>query len=451
MPAMPDWDVLVVGGGPAGTSTALELTRRGSLSVLAVERTDYDRPRIGETLSPAARALLDHLRAPAYDDGHRPAYGTSAAWGSAQLVTRDFLMTPFGAGWHLDRRRFDERLAAAARKAGAEVWTSSRVRDLRRDGDGFVASVRRADGGTRPVRARFVVDATGKAASVARRLGGDHRRLDGLVGIAATMRYRDEPPAESLTLVESFEHGWSYTAPLPGRELIAVVMTDAGLARRLDLTRPDAWLGLLTGLPHSGPRLAGGGPAEAPRVLAAHSACLARPSGPGWAAVGDAAASHDPLSSTGIVRALESGIHAARAIHATLVRGDRDALAEYDRRQDRAFDWYCDTRTAYYRMEARWPSAPFWHRRHRLVSLDPSQPLAAAGPEPRKPRLPADLRHVDAARLLALAAAGSPSHELAAGYRAEAAQPVRDLDLILALQWLTANGDLVRTAADQRA
>jgi 2-polyprenyl-6-methoxyphenol hydroxylase-like FAD-dependent oxidoreductase len=95
------------------------------------------------------------------------------------------------------------------------------------------------------------------------------------------------------------------------------------------------------------------------KLLAAHSACLARPSGPGWAAVGDGAASHDPLSATGIVRALESGIHAARAIQATLVRGDREALAGYDRRQDRAFDQYCDTRTAYYRMEARWPSAPF--------------------------------------------------------------------------------------------
>jgi hypothetical protein len=57
---------------------------------------------------------------------------------------------------------------------------------------------------------------------------------------------------------------------------------------------------------------------------------------------------------------------------------------------------------------------------------------------------PPDLRHVDAARLLALAAAGRPSHELAAGYRAEAARPVRDIDLILALQWLAANGDLVR-------
>jgi flavin-dependent dehydrogenase len=141
-PTTADWDVLVVGGGPAGTSTALELTRCGSLSVLVVERTDYDRPRIGETLSPAARGLLDHLRASADGDGHLPAYGTSAVWGSAELATRDFLMTPFGAGWHLDRRRFDERLAAAARESGAEVWRRSRMGDLIRDGDGIAASVR---------------------------------------------------------------------------------------------------------------------------------------------------------------------------------------------------------------------------------------------------------------------------------------------------------------------
>ena len=441
----PAWDVLIVGGGPAGTATALELTRRSSLSVLVAESGNYEQPRVGETLSPAARGLLGHLGVHLDDDGHLPAYGTSAAWGSERLEARDFLLTPFGTGWLLDRRRFDQRLAQAARVSGADLWPRSRVRGVTRAGDGFTASVHRPDGSICPVRARFVVDATGKAAAVARRLGAEQRRLDALTGIAVTLHYLGDPPADRLTQVESFEHGWSYTTALPQQALIAVLMTDADLARTQRLTSPDVWRELLAGLPHTGPRLAGGTPAGPPRVLPAHSACLIQPSGPGWVAVGDAAASHDPLSATGIVRALDSGIQAGRAIHATLVDGDPEALAGYARRQDAAFDQYCDTRTAYYRMETRWPAALFWHRRHRAVSLDPGQPLVAV-PGQRMPRLPADLRHVDAARLLTLAAPGGTGHELASRYRAEAARPVRDLDLVLALQWLAATGSLAAVA-----
>src|SRR5262249_8825839 len=103
----------------------------------------------------------------------------------------------------------------------------------------------------------------------------------------------------------------------------------------------------------------------------AHSSCLDRMFGDGWIAAGDAAASYDPLSSSGIPRALDSGIHAALAIHDFLKHERTAALNAYDANLKRSFETYLATQSAYYKMEGRWPQALFWRRRQREVTLDP--------------------------------------------------------------------------------
>jgi flavin-dependent dehydrogenase len=437
-------DVLIVGGGPAGTALALELVRRGSLSVVVVERTSYDLPRIGETLSPGARGLLDHLGvAQAFDaGGHLPAYGTSAAWGGPVLAVRDFVMTPFGAGWHLDRRRFDASLADAAERAGATVWRRSRVGRIAEASTGFAVEVNRA-GEVDHVHARFIADATGKVAAVARRLGADRRQLDRQVGVAGTFRFADDPPADLLTLVEACADGWWYTVEVPGRHVVVVLISDADIVRTRGLIQQDVWRAALSRLLHTAARLDGGHLTTPPRIVAAGSGCLLHATGTNWLAVGDAAASHDPLSSSGIVRALDSGVRAGRAIHAALTAGRSTGLVDYDRRHSIGFDQYCDTRSSYYQIERRWPDAPFWYRRHRHVTIDPYGWLHARDSPGDVPRLPADLRHIDPGRLLALAASGRyRAHELLVRYRAQDPHPVRDLDLVMAMQWLVACGAL---------
>lgn len=443
--AIADCDVLVVGGGPAGLAVAIELRRRGGLTVVVVERSSYDRPRIGETLSPGAGALLTHLGA--MDgfaaDGHVPAYGTAAAWGSPELAIRDFLMTPFGTGWHLDRRRFDARLAETAEQAGVAVWRQSRIGRVAERPDGFAVAIER-EGKVDDVQARFLVDASGKAAAVARRLGAGRLRADRQVATVGTFVFPGEPPAASQTLVEPCELGWWYSANLPEGRMVAALITDADLVRVHRLADDRVWRSAVHALPHTGPRLVGGRLLAPPRVVAAYSACLVPATGPRWLAVGDAAASHDPLSASGIVRALESGIHAGEAIHAALVLGRSDALSGYAQRQHLAFDQYRVTRATYYQMENRWPGAIFWRRRQRHVTLDPTGWLEAVPINQELPAvaLPADLYHIDAGLLLAVADPCGRAHEMVSAYQAHAAQPAADLDVVLALQWLLARGAL---------
>jgi flavin-dependent dehydrogenase len=209
-------DVAVVGGGPAGATAALTLARVG-LDVVMVEASRYQRVRLGETVPPPARKVLARLGLGANWAATEvtPSFGTSSAWGGPELASNSFISSPYGNGWHLDRRRFDLRLGAGAAAAGVRLVQGVRVtactpapRDTWRltlDRDG------RANGMT----VGAVVDATGRRARLARALGARRHVVDRLVGVA--VQYRGAPTDGGFTLVEAVRDGWWYSAPVPPR------------------------------------------------------------------------------------------------------------------------------------------------------------------------------------------------------------------------------------------
>ncbi|HUK14969.1 MAG TPA: tryptophan 7-halogenase [Bryobacteraceae bacterium] len=373
------FDVAVLGGGPGGLAAALALRRYSGLSVLVVEKSRYDLPRVGETLAPGIRGLLEYLGVweAFLADGHLPAFGTAAAWGGCDVATRDFIMTPFGTGWHLDRRRFDHTLARQAEAAGAAVWRPAQAQCEPLANGRWRLDVLYS-GERRTVEAGFLVDATGKAAAVARACGAKRRVVDRMLAVAATVELPASSGCETTTLVETCEEGWWYSAKLPRAMITVALMSDTDIIQKRRLADSAEWWRLLGAQPHTWARVKGGRMAGSPRIIPAFSACLDATAGQGWAAVGDAAASHDPLSSSGIARALDSGIRAARAIFDLLSTGRADGLREYDQRMREGFERYWEMRQRYYAMEQRWPGSLFWQRRQGCVTLDP--PLGTTGP-----------------------------------------------------------------------
>ncbi|MGW4874025.1 NAD(P)/FAD-dependent oxidoreductase [Streptomyces chartreusis] len=371
-------DVVIAGGGPAGSATALTLLRQGA-SVVLTDPLIADpgrRPewKLGESLAPRAWPLLERLGVigRVADGTHTPYFGNLSSWGGTALTDDNFLYDPHGPGRHLDRAHFDRTLFEAACAAGA-VRRAHRVRAVRRVRDHWKLML-----GGETVRAHYLVDATGAGAGVARRVGAAVRRDDRLIALATRLPPGGTAQQPSRTsLVESAAHGWWYTAPLPDGTSLAMLMTDVDLVAEHALHRPRNWWAGLMATTHVCARVGSGADPAAVRLRIVPAATgRTRPAaGPGWAAVGDAATATDPIAGRGILTALATGVTAAQAVRAD-ASGDREALGRYAERVQAIHAEYLHARTVCYRAEDRW-NTRFWTRRHS------HSPELADGPGPR--------------------------------------------------------------------
>jgi flavin-dependent dehydrogenase len=360
----------VIGGGPAGSSTAITLCRLGVPGVLLVEGRDYQTERIGECIPPDTRLLLEALGIwqEFLSEKHEPALGSCSSWGANELGHNDFLFNPHGHGWHLDRRRFDGFLARAAVNAGAELRLRSRCTGIeRRAQEDFRISLR-APNGVHQVRARFLVDAGGSHSLLTRHLGSVRRVHDRLSYVAAFFERHDRPFSR-LTWLEAVEYGWWYAAMLPFGRLVVGVAADAETIRDKALHQPVVFRACLDRTRHLSTQLVDCEPHPGPlQVRTAPSSALECPAGHDWLAVGDAAGACDPISSQGIYQALFDGGQAGAAIAARLA-GETGSFEAYGLSRRGQFNEYLQLRNYLYDLEQRWPTAPFWECRRSRRDL----------------------------------------------------------------------------------
>jgi flavin-dependent dehydrogenase len=359
-------DVVITGGGPAGAAAAITLIDAG-YSVTIIDRGRADRERIGETLPAAVRPLLSSLgvwhefeRA-----GHPSTERVRSSWFGAELEWRDAISQPLGPGWQLDRARFDAMLLDEAERRGATVLRGATVVDVLRGGSA-VTGVLAADGdgvSPRSLASSFVVDCSGRTASVARRCGSPRFRADRLTCVFGRLDLPADPPPTDM-IVEAVPEGWWYAAPASDGTGIAALFTDPDILRSRSAALPGGWFSLLTRTRHAYDLLGKPPVPDAVVPRSAASLCRLRVYGDGWVAAGDAATAWDPLTSAGVVTALRSGMETGAAVDAALAGDDR-ALVAYEREVKERFTRYLLERRRYYAGMGRWQRSPFWSRRSR--------------------------------------------------------------------------------------
>lgn len=357
-------DVAVLGGGLAGAAACLGLARRGIRPLwLAHPPGAADKP--GESLSPAARTVLDDLGAAGLldDPAHRPANSVFSAWGSARLHERSSAVHLEGPAMVVDRAGFEAALFARADTLCDRI--GARAGHCRLDGGRW-----RIAHGQGTAEAALVIDATGRRAVVARN-HARRFRADRLVALVAFLRQRpgsDVAPTPA-TVIETVPEGWWYATLLADGRLALNFYTDADLvppgARRslpafralLDRTTHIArWIGEAEFLPDAPPRLA-----------SAATTWIAPCTGDRWLAAGDAAAAFDPLSSHGMTTALWTGARAAGAA-AALLGGDAAPARDYADAVARGVQEFLEARARIYSEERRFAASPFWQRRSAAMA-----------------------------------------------------------------------------------
>jgi 2-polyprenyl-6-methoxyphenol hydroxylase-like FAD-dependent oxidoreductase len=362
--------VAIIGGGPAGSCCALALRQCGIEHVTIVEASGLDQFRIGETLSPESRQLLNKLGIwrEFLAEGHQPCYGSCSWWGDQRRGYNDSLLNPLGHGWHLDRVKFNMFLARQAQKAQAGLLVHHRFqRAIPAPHGGFRLELRHGD---RPVRlsADFVIDASGTKAQFAKSQGGVRQFSSPLICSSRAYHILDDGhPLTGLTHLEAVASGWWYAARLPHNKLILSHTTDSETFRKLDLKSTRHWDQELSRAANTRGLIERARPlTHEPEIHGAPSFVLDRMFGDDWLAIGDAASSYDPITSQGLLKSMSDGIVAAQCVAGYLRERDIGLLKEFQSMVRERHRCYRQVRDYFYLQETRFTDQTFWKKMHGL-------------------------------------------------------------------------------------
>jgi flavin-dependent dehydrogenase len=349
-----DFDFAVAGGGPAGSSAAILLRQRGH-SVVLFEREAFPRFHIGESLLSTANDAFAALGVAKQIE----AASFPQKWG-ARLFTHDGQSGRYvdftcvrevtkPQTYQVCREEFDRILLERAREVGVDVREACNVIQCEFAPDAAILEVAsRADASPKRVRVRALVDATGRGGLLARKfnLRTEEPRL---ANIAIYSHYTNVPRLggprpDDIRLIARNDAGWFWLIPI-SKELTSVgVVLPKDLYRRLanGSSSEETFNRTISDTPVVAELMREARREWPVRIEKDFSYSASAYAGDRWILAGDAGSFLDPVFSTGVSIAMESGIEAAEELHRGLMRNDFSAssFAAFSRRQRRRFETF---------------------------------------------------------------------------------------------------------------
>jgi flavin-dependent dehydrogenase len=349
-------DVLIIGGGPAGSTAAIKLAGLG-YNVTLVEKAHHPRFHIGESLLPANLPLFDRLGV-----GDRIRAIGMQKWGAEFVSPWHAVRTQtfeFADAWdksmpfayHVRRSQFDEILIRRAAECGAQVIEGCRVRDveLRRPGAGARIEAQHEDGRQESWEARFVIDASGRDTFLGNRLNRKrrNRRHNSSAMYAHFKNAQRDPDCKRAGNISIFwfDHGWMWLIPLPdGVTSVGTVVWPYYMKQRTKPLR-EFFLDTIAMCPQLAERLASAEIVSDVEATGNYAYDCDRAYGDNFLLVGDAFTFVDPMFSTGVMFAMNTAVLAADTVD-TCLRDPSRALAaqrEFERESRRGpkeYSWF---------------------------------------------------------------------------------------------------------------
>lgn len=353
-PGGPSCDVLVIGGGPAGSAAAIRLAQLGH-HVVVLEKARHPRFHIGESLLPANMPLLETLGVAAAvraigmekwgaefvssTDGRRQEFQFANSWDKSM---------PFA--YQVRRSEFDEILIRRAAAAGAEVIEGCQVRRVDFAAEGRSARVHGVhdDGRSESWEAARIIDASGRDTLLGNQLGVKKRNkkhASAALYAHFSGARRDEGRREGNIAIYWFEHGWFWFIPLAdGATSVGAVVWPAYLKSRVGDLR-EFFLATIAQCAPLAERLSAAELCSPVEATGNYSYACEHSHAENYLLVGDAYAFVDPVFSSGVMLAMNGGMAAAETVDRCLrePRRARAALAKFDRLMrhgPRQFSWF---------------------------------------------------------------------------------------------------------------
>ncbi|WP_067474306.1 NAD(P)/FAD-dependent oxidoreductase [Dietzia timorensis] len=368
-------DAIVIGGGPAGSAAAGLLAKAG-FDVLLLEKEQFPRYHIGESLIPGLNSVIDELGAreaiEAANFTSKP--GISLLWGGeGKLWSIAFGESgPYEYTWQVKRADFDLILLEHARKLGALVVEHATVRDILTEGDRVTGVTYSLGKGAEPVsaKAHFVIDASGQSKIIPRKFDLVEYH-DDLKNLAVWSYYQggtsvpDAPKGNIL--VENHPDGWLWVIPFSdGSKSVGFVGPNDAVAS--DKRPPIELLEEQISTSQIAKSMLEGTTRVADCRTAKDWSYTCRSfSGPGYILVGDSAAFIDPLFSTGVTLAMKGASSAAATVAASLKQPDREE--EFRREYDTGLGEFLDSVLSFVRFfyDASRDVEAYWAKAKTLV------------------------------------------------------------------------------------